>query len=82
MGELHDSIPADVDDRDEAGTRRLHDFFCVFGTPTHVEVGRHSYVKPDGENFCQLLDRERSDGDGETLEDTVSIFLFLFIDLE
>ena len=82
MGKLHDSTPADVDHRDETGTCRLHNFFCVFGAPTHVEVRRCVYVEPDGENFCQLLDRERPDGDRETLEDTVSVFLFLLVDPE
>ena len=79
MGKLHDSIPADVGDRDEARTCRLHNFFCVFGAPTHVEVRRCVYVEPDGENFCELLYRERPDGDRETLEDTMSVFLFLLV---
>jgi len=82
MGKLHDSMSADVDNRDKAGTRSLHDFFCVFGTPTHVKVRGHSCVEPNSENFCQLLNRERPNRHCETLEDTVSIFSFLLIDPE
>jgi len=80
MGKLDDSRPVHIDDGDETGARRKYNFFRIAWSPACVKLWERSYIEPDRQDLCKLLNAKWSDRYCETLEESVCELSLHFVD--
>ena len=79
MRELYDLMAFPVDNDNETWIHKHNHFFCVCWTLICVKCRKFLLVEQNCKNLHKLFNMKRTNKHHETLEKSLSIFVFLFI---
>jgi hypothetical protein len=79
MGKLDNLGPRDIDDGNQAGTRRQDRFARIDWSQIWVKCRESRFVEPNSKDLGEFLNAKRANGNREALEQALGIHSFLLI---